>query len=467
MNLLAPRPAILAPFLVFVALASSALAATKTYVAQAGAIPQIDSITVANTWAAGDTATVAIGNSTLTVTCGSATTTTSQVADVLKRAINATRIDENLVADEARNGAGQLIGEFRDVEAIIDPTNSSRVLVRSVTPGVPFGTPGGNMTVSEVTAGSGTVTRASVQAATGPWHWNNIKNWDTGSVPVNDDVVVFKDTTNGPKYGLPNGSLEVTLNVYQSFTGTIGLPLLNANGYTEYRQTYLRLDDAGSGTNIAHRFGLGQTGAGSPLINLKHTALKCSPIIYNTGQPVAAGTKALNLCCTVNTSTLDIVDGSVNWGSQDGGTSAFVSVSQTSGESAGINGLYTTAATLSVRGGRVLIGGTGAVNLINVFDGTLRIENQTGAINTLAVVGGAVEYNSTGTISTLNMLGGLFDSRPAAGGFTITDLIIYKGSRFLDPYGRATYTNPAALFFDPSPDLQFGASPVSGVGIIP
>jgi hypothetical protein len=423
---------------------SSALAATRTYDAEASAVPQIDSITVANTWAAGDTGSVTIGNATITFTCGADTTTTAQVASVIRNMINATSIDNNLVGAETRTAAGQLVGEFRDVEAVIDPANTSKVLVRSRVAGVPFFAVGGStLTVAESTAGSGTLTAASVQAATGPWHWNNAKNWSDNTAPVNDDTAVFQATANGPKYGLPNGSLEVTLNVYQDFTGDIGLPFKNALGYSEYRQRYVRLDDAGSGTNIQHRFGLESTrGAGSPRIHVKHTAVACTTYVYATGTP-ASGEYALNLCCGHASSVLSVLKGSVNASSQDGQTAAYavlnVGHSGNPASDTNVTALANISGALEVSGGTVLVGSSNAMAAYVQRGGTVRFQNQTGTITAFTGTGGTTQWASTATITAMELDGGTFDaSYDTNSSFTITAADVYAGSTFKDPYSNAS-----------------------------
>jgi len=72
---------------------------------------------------------------------------------------------------------------------------------------------------------------------------------------------------------------------------------------------------------------------------------------------------------------------------------------------------------------------------------------------------GTIDYASTGTISTCIILGGTFDARGDAGGFTITQLNMYKDAKVLDPYSRITMTNPANAYFDVSPNLIFGGTP--------
>jgi hypothetical protein len=419
----------------------SALSAERTYDAECQAQPQIDSITVAGTWAEDDTGSVTIGNSTLVVTAASDTTTTAQIADAIRRAINANTIDENRVGSESRSAAGQKLAEFRDVEAAISASDSSVVLVRSKTPGVPFFAVGGS-TLSVADTASGSLTAASVQAAQGPWHWNIAKNWSSDTAPVDDDTVVFRDTTNGPQYGLPNGSLEVTPTFFSTFTGQVGLPLLNtANGqtYTEYRQRYVRTDDAGGGSAIAAVFGLGP-GPGSPLINWKFSTLPLNAVVYNTGQPRIANTKALNLCATSNTSTLRILNGSVDCSSQDGGTSAWATL-EVSGASDVMAYLAMKAAgAVTVSAGNLVLGGTTALASVTLYGGNVTLHNQTGTISAMTVQRGAVRYNSTATITQLTVDAGEFDASQETRAFTVTDADVYKASRYRDPNSRATVT---------------------------
>lgn len=435
--------------------------ATLTWLGNAAAVRQIDTVTVANTWATSDTATLTINGKDLVVTIG-ADVTTVQVAAAIRDAWNATsRLDSEGATDATSNFGGQEFGEFAEVTASIDPDATSVVVLTANRAGVPF-----TLSVTETTAGSGTATEATTQAATGPNHWNNVDNWDTGAVPVSDDTVVFRDSDVSCLYGLPNGTLEVTILQYQSFVGAVGLPPINrtnqAKPYAEYRQRYVRLDDAGSGTNIAHRFGIGQVGGGCPLFNLKHSTVKCSPVVYNTGTPQIPGGKALNICCTAATSTINIVGAtsSVDFSSQDGGTAAFLTVVQTGGDSRCIQGIHTTNGTVDMRGGTMLVGGTGAIASMAVGPGMLRLENQTGTISSITcLTGGVVDYASTATITDLYIVsGGTFDARSGAGTYTIGTASLYAGAKFLDPYDRMIIGTNFYLFYEVSSDLLFGTS---------
>ena len=447
--------------------------ATKYWVGRAHAVRQITTITVANTWAAADTAVCKINEKELTITCGSTTTTTATVAAAIKEAWMASSgLDGTSSSSNATsNFGGQEFGEFREVTATV---SGSVVTLTANTPGKPF-----TVTVTETTAGTGTATGSTTQTATGPNHWDNVDNWidsldltsgSTGA-PANDDTVDFRNSNISCKYGLPNASKEVTFNVWRSYTGEIGLPFINRDDpsypYTEYRQRYVRLDDAGTGTSIAHRFGLGNTGDGCRLCNIKHSTLECKPVVYWTGSPLVErqGEKALNLCCTANTSELNIVNGSVNWSSQDGGTSAFLVVYQTGGDSMGADGLK-SGGGIVMSGGTCVAGGAQSC-YYTCRSGTLRIENQTATISTLSLHPTATAALVSGgiTVTTFNSWGGTLDMRDNAGTVTFTNGTLYAPMQYFDPYKRSTYTNDWSVYYNISPDLLFGQTPLQPLKI--
>lgn len=434
---------------------------TLTWTGNAHSTRQVATITVANAWTAADTATLTINGKDLILTAGS-TVTTAAIATAIKEMwMGAMRLDGSGSTDSTSNAGGQEFGEFGEVTATV---SGSVVTLVANKAGKPF-----TLSVAEDTASTGTITLNTTQSATGPNHWDNGDNWDSGSAPSNDDTVIFRESDVSVLYGLPT-NLEVTLHVYQSFTGRIGLPRINrddpARPYTEYRQRYVRLNDAGGGSQILHRFGIGADGPGSPLINVKHSTLPCFVVVYNTGKPRPEWSdKALNLCCTANTSTLNIVNGSVDYSSQDGSTSAFVAVEQTGGDSTGIAGIHTTGATVLIAGGRAIIGGSGAIGTITVNGGALRLENQTGAITTLSINSGVVDYASTATITTLNLAeAGTFDARSGAGYFTITTAN-HRGGVFVDPYRRTSTGSTNIKLFIDFDRLQLGATPTASVSI--
>jgi hypothetical protein len=444
-------------FLSLLAPSSSLLhAATVTWTGNAADVKQITTITVAGTWLSTETATLTINGKGVTVTLVG-DESTANVATALKDAWNAgSRLDGTGNTDATSNAGGQEFGEFTEATASV---SGSVVTIIANTPGVPI-----TITASE-TSTSGTLTPATAQTATGKHFWDNAKNWDTGTVPANDDTVVFRDSDVSVKYGLPNASLEVTLLQYMTYTGEIGLPPTNvtntAKPYPEYRQRYVRLDDAGTGTNIAHRFGIG-AGNGSPLINVRHTTVKISPVVYNTGTPLPSrlGTHALNLCATTNTSTINIAGGSVDFSSQDGQTSAWAVTTQTGGNSRCLTGIHTSSANVHLSGGMLLLGQSGNIASINLGGGTLRMENQTGTIAEMNIRAGLVQYVSTGTITSLSLYteAATFDAREGAGDFTVTAAALYSNASYLDPFARTNASSDFFILFEPSERLQFGGS---------
>lgn len=435
------------------AVAGLASAATREWVAQAGDMPQIDSITVAGTWAAGDTGSITIGNSTLTVTCGSDTTTTSVIATVIKEAINATTIDSNLVGAEQRTAAGQLLGEFRDVVASIDTGNSSRVLVRSKVAGVPFYDVADvaapfTLSASETTAGSGTLTAASVQVATGKNWWNKATNWSGGVVPANGDTIVVANSSVPIMYGMPKTAdllAPAALDIDQSFTGRLGLPIYNAIGYAEYRERTPDLRDDGTNSNtLTIRIGRG-AGLGSPLINLKSTMVHANSTafyhVYNTGKPqgtdyaLTIDYNGNNTGADVNISggsvhlkSVEVNDITINK-SADQATVLFDNVSVIGG-----------GGDVTINGGDVTYRSAANLTLV-VYDGTIQFVGAVPA--TLYLYGGTAKVlnANSGTITTL-LVGakGRFDLSRCTTPITISTCDLFRGAALADPVAKGTYS---------------------------
>lgn len=419
----------------------------------------IQTITIGGAWTSGDTHTVACNGKAVIVTVAGDDATTDVAAAIKEALMSSTRLDGTSTygsTDATSNTGGQLFGEFAEFVATV---SGSVVTLTGKHPGVPF-------VVSVVKSStSGTTTLDDgVQDATGKNHWDNPANWSAGTVPANNEDVDFADTSVSCLFGFPNGSLEVTFVVHNSFTGQIGLPPINKTDpqkpYQEYRQRFVRLDDAGSGSNIMHRFGVGE-GPGSPLINVRHSTVKCTPVVYSTGRPLESGASALNIVCTANTSELNVLAGWVDCSSADGATSAFA-ILRTAGETVAIAGLVATADVV-VSGGSLLIGGTAALDNVGCYGGELTIENQSGTISVLYASAGVVRYNSTATITALTILQtGDFDARAAISTFAITATTLYAGGKYRDPYARANTTltwigPPDTSMFPPTGTIAFTA----------
>ena len=74
--------------------------ATVTWIGAANDVAQIDTITVADTWAAADTVTVTINNQDLVLTAGSTMDSTAEIAAGIAEMINSSfHQDDLMVAD--------------------------------------------------------------------------------------------------------------------------------------------------------------------------------------------------------------------------------------------------------------------------------------------------------------------------------------------------------------------------------
>lgn len=97
-----------------------------------------------------------------------------------------------------------------------------------------------NQLVADGTALTGgttnNVTLATVTPSSGPNHWDTANNWLPAGVPVDFDRVRFEFGSSDVLYGLDQSEITLTeIEISSSFTGSIGLPRLNSNGYVEYR----------------------------------------------------------------------------------------------------------------------------------------------------------------------------------------------------------------------------------------
>ena len=191
---------------------------------------QRDTMAVTGTWATGDTWTLVINKKSLTGTVGSAVST-ANVADMIARAVDAANATADLLGNETRNLGGQQIPEFNEIDA---DANGSTVTFTSATAGVPY-----TITRSEVTAGDGALGAiTSVVVATGKNWLNNADNYDTGNLPIDNDTLHIDIGSVSILYALDYfraNNIDLTMNVSTNYGGQIGRPLLNPNGYVDYR----------------------------------------------------------------------------------------------------------------------------------------------------------------------------------------------------------------------------------------
>lgn len=416
--------------------------ATCRWLGRAADIQELQTITVANTWAANDVARVTIAGNTVAVTVDSNSTAT--IAQEIAAAINATSLEGGLISAEVRNVPGQTIPEFTEVEA---EASGSTVLVRCKTFGKPF-----TMTVSETTAGTGTLANAVTTAATGKHFWDNANNWDIGDIPVDGDDIIFESGSVSVLYGLPQSGLDPALfRHHMSYTGQIGLPIVNRDDarypYPEYRDRYVAIDDNSlNATDV--QLGLGE-GSGSPMINLSSNGPISLLTINGSGTPQSQLSQyAINLQCNDGTDLGVLISrGSVALAANDGEIFDYeqLVVGFEGSQSSDVS-LYIGAGTTIESGGTSLIYGGTVVNLgqrgaTTMYGGVL-YDEATSSGTGLTIYGGTAYANDSGYPNAGLTIGssGTVDLRYGAGGCTIASLDLYKGATFLDPHKRATFT---------------------------
>ena len=77
---------------------------------------------------------------------------------------------------------------------------------------------------------------AAVTASAGPNHWDTAANWLPVGVPITGDDVRFEIGNSDCSFGIDQtGVTLASLRIAMTWTGKLGLPRKNSNGYLEYR----------------------------------------------------------------------------------------------------------------------------------------------------------------------------------------------------------------------------------------
>lgn len=362
--------------------------ATMRFIGSASAIKKVSTYAFAGTWESTDIIRVAFGSKRYDFIAGSTT-----IATILSTLVtNWKALDK------------QLYQEFFTVTPSAD---SSTLTVTSVTAGEDFIctiTPletGGGSADSQTIEGAGTATTGTVATAnSGPYNWDVAQNWSSGSVPVSNDTVYIDKPGAWIKYGLSQSSVTLTKLVVSS-NCRIGLPDVNAKGYTEYLTKKLAI----SATTL--------------LIDSS-----ASTIRFDVGSNQTA-------CTMSGTGTLHFV-----------GTHASNTVTTQAGtmQIANLGGETATVATLKVGGGVVFCGTGTTLTTVIVDNGSLETNSN---ITTLTVNRGFMTVTA-GAVSQLNQYGGTvnYNTSGTLGGNTVC-----YGSLFFDrTQVEKTVTNPVSVY---------------------
>ncbi len=382
--------------------------ATRTWNGGTGVATQVDTLTIANTWANGDT---------MTTTMTAEDTSTQTVNTVVTSGTLETDRDEHLA---------DLQASTQSLFAAITWAASStdKITATAKVSGVPF-----YCAASETTAGDGTWARAATDANAGPNDWNTAANWSGSTVPVDSDDVWFDgigdDASDDALYGLDQSAIQLTtLQITGGYTGAIGQ---TANGYyLIIDSTTTSFESGGNATWLNGRLvAINVTGgAGGPnmlqldgdIDNLRvlssgaggTVTIKNSTVLDNVYVNSAPNVKVV---IGTSVSSLDLIDATTGSVSCD---SACVTIN--CGGSAVVAHTTGAVTTANMRGGILKYNGSGTLTTANIFEGLLSLlENYTTAV----------------TITTVNSYGGVVNSANGLGNVTISNKNEFGGGQIL------------------------------------
>ena len=311
-------------------------------------------------------------------------------------------------------------------------------------------------------AGADTFTVSTATTPTGPHHWDNANNWDTGAVPVNSDDIVFENNDVDCLYGLDASAVTLTsLTIKQSYSGKIGLAVKTDTEYYEYRETYLKV----GATTLT--IGIGE-GEGSQRIKINNGTIQTTVIVVDSGQSADA-LPAIQWKGTHASNVVRVSKGSFGAAVLAGETAAIATLAvgyreDQDADAQVVCGPGVTLTNVDVSGGAVEL--ASATTTIDQTAGLLTITAAAHA--SIDIDGGQMVYKGTGTITTLSVSGdGQADFSQDMRGKTITNAVqLYRGATFNDPYGIVTLsagykTNRCTLAevtVDVGPDRTYAVS---------
>jgi hypothetical protein len=411
--------------------------AKRSWLGHAAGVKQVDTITVADTWATGDTIVITIDNISYTITVGSLDATT-EVATTIKQAFNGETLTDT-TATVTPNSGVQSLGQFAEITATV---SGSVVTLTANTASRPF-----ILSVTETTAGDGTATEATATTCTGSSFFSQQDNWSANTVPVDADDIVFEQGSQSCQDGLEPAIQPGTFYHYMSFTGWIGRPERNATNvakqYSEYRTKALTFDDNGGATGV-YRLGLG-SGQGATGIRLNTGAGLATFIVYKSRQKGSDGVPNILLRGTAN-NTLQNMDGTVGVGFYAGESTTLTSLINGKEEGQSNADTYCgvdvtlSSATVRMLGGRLET--NSAISVVNVIGG--QHTHNLGAIATLNLYkNGSLKIRSSAALTiTTGYVDGVLDLSEASGTITFTNCQFGPNARVFAPNGNIAFTNP-------------------------
>lgn len=278
--------------------------------------------------------------------------------------------------------------------------------------------------------GGASSTGTNSTPATGPNHIDSAQNWSLGVAPIDDDEVVFANSSISALYGLDqNGITPDLIRVDADYYGQAGLPRFNAYG-TETAERFVKYTGS---ADCAVVIGDG-VGDGPNYFNLNLSAGAAVVDVIQTGRP-SHGDFAFTLIGTAITS-LKVAGGYVGLAPETGQVSTCTTTRITHNPEKirprVTFGPGVTWTTITNSGGDLHTETAGTTVTIE-NGGTW--EHLDGAITT-ANIDGHFYLNSDGTITTANIYkNGVLDLSRSGLAVAITNLKLWAGSKVIDPLG--------------------------------
>ena len=319
-------------------------------------------------------------------------------------------------------------------------------------------TAGNPCTITVSTGGGATFSIAHTQAATGPNDFANGQNWSGGVAPANSDTIVYDNGNVGCNFGINTALTGITMIVSPGYSGTIGLPFINANSrttYAEYRPTNLTL--AGGTVTI--------NAPNCKQCNLAFGANTATVTVQGIGARISQFTPPILIIGGNGSSQLAITKGDVGLAYYQGQTADFPTIltSYQSSASSDVTlycGSGTTLGAVTQNGGSIIVNSNVTTYTVGTSGGVANI--LAGSVTTAYVENGTMYYSSVGTLGTVTIAGkAVLDFSQSPLGKTVTNpILVYSDySSVIDP---AKTVNSGVLSVTTEQTVYFNVNHGSG-----
>ena len=298
------------------------------------------------------------------------------------------------------------------------------------------------MVTAAATTGSATV--STITAASGPNFWSVATNWVGGTLPSAADDIEIADSSISILYGLTDTNNYASIKRFASFTGQIGLPARNPNGYPEYRTRRLTL---GTGSAIVVQLGYG-TGNHPAIEYYDFQGSNVTLTVYGTTANVSSGYPC-QIVGTASGSTSNIYGGSVELDSLSTSVMTTMNIIEQLGSQSKPSVHATdkmTCTTVLCVGGQALIEGV-MTTLTARESARVQVAKAAAAATVKASNRAQIDWNTSGGITTKAIVepAGILNFGNSGTTKTVAACDAYPGADIRDPNGRVTWTSGIVL----------------------